>query len=301
MNAIALFVFASVFSFMLSLRKREPSKNIGSFIMGIDERVAVEIAEAKPQQKSTWLSRLEEDAARAGLNVPVRNLLLLAVLGSTAGFTVLFAVTNSLLLGMVGLALGFVLPRQYIRTLKKRRAETFRAQFNGVLSILSSSLRAGSSLEQALQRAAEDAPSPARDELWRAVQTMKLGLPPEDAVLELKKRIDCPEVDVFVVATQILSRTGGNIAEIYDLIGQMVLERKAFRQALRAYTSQGRLSATVVSVLPILVTAFLYLQNPAYFRPLTKSALGRVLLVVCYGLMALGWWVINRMIQISLD
>lgn len=300
MNAAGLFVFVSVLLFILSLRKRVPDDG-GDFIKGTDRETVVEEALAQKKERVSWLARLEEDASKAGIAVPARTLALIAVLGSAAGFTLLTAATGSLVFGLLGLMAGTFLPKQYIGVLKKRRAEAFRGHFGAALSVLSSSLRAGSSLEQALQRGAEDAPSPVREEFARVVQSMKLGLPPEDAVVELRKRVECPEVDVFVVATQILARTGGNMAEIYDLIGQMVSERRAFRQTVRAYTSQARMSASVVSVLPVLVVLFLYLQNPSYFRPLTGSVLGRVIVFCCAGCMVLGWWVIRRMLQVSLD
>jgi len=301
-NAVALFTFSAVLLFMLSLRKREP-KGIEKFVRGINEDQALleSTTVTERRTRTSWLSRLEEDAARAGLTVSTRSLLLLAVLGSAAGFTVLFSLSNSLVFGLAGLVFGAVLPKRYINRLKKRRAEAFQAQFNQALSILSSSLRAGSSLEQALKRVAEDAPSPVREEFKRVVQQIRLGQAPEDAVKELKRRIDCPEVDVFVIATQILARTGGNMAEIYDLLGQMVAERKAFRQAVRSYTAQARVSAYVVSIIPVLVTAAIYLRNPAYFTPMTSSISGRVLLWGCFGMIACGWWVISKMIQVSLD
>ncbi|MGB9866557.1 MAG: type II secretion system F family protein [Bacillota bacterium] len=303
MSGAALFTFASVLFFVLSLRRKQPPA-VEKVIRGEPEKDVVAeagLGAGTRAEKVPWLSRLEEEAAKAGLSVTARTLLLVAVLGSAAGFTALLAVTGSVWFAAAGLVAGAVLPRYYVRALKKRRAEAFAARFDAALSVLSSSLRAGASLGQALERAAADAPAPVTEEFARVVQAMRFGLPPEDAVLELKKRIECPEVDVFIVATQVLSRTGGNIAEVYDLIGQMVSERRALKRALLAHTSQARLSAAVVSAAPIVVTLFLYAQNPAYFRPMTQTATGRAMLAGCYVTIALGWWVMRRMVQALAD
>lgn len=254
-----------------------------------------------PSTGVPFLARLELDARKAGLNIPGRHFLLVALVAGAGAFTAAYALVNSLYLAGAVSLVGVAAPRWWLAQQKRKRAVLFAKHLDGALQIAANSMRAGASLSQALGRVAEDAPDPVGAEFRKVDKAIQLGVVPAEALAAARERVESPELDLVIVATRILSQTGGNLAEIYDSIAQTVRDRRNFGQAVRAYTAQARMSAAVISIMPVVLTLFMRALNPRYFDPLLETVAGKIVAVISASMIAVGWFVIRRMIDIAAE
>ncbi len=119
---------------------------------------------------------------------------------------------------------------------------------------------------QALQFAAEDLGPPLRDELNRTLSDISLGKELEIAFSELGARINDPELTVMLEVLLLLKQSGGNLPEILRRLREMMREREDLRRDIRVYTTQGRWSGYVVSLLPAAFLGLESLLSPAFIR-----------------------------------
>jgi len=240
------------------------------------------------------LGRLEAEARRAGLQVTGPQLLGVILLAGVVAAGVAYTLVPRPGVAAVATLAGLMAPRIWIARARQRRAEAFAQALDGALGIMSSSLRAGVSLAQAIARAAEQAEEPVRTELQRAARAISLGATAAEALASVSKRVASPDWELVVVATNILTRTGGNLAEVFDQIAATIRARRLARKAIQAQTAQIRLTATLVAVIPAFVTLAIRLLNPGYFTPMLSSPAGVVVFAGAFGVIFLGWlWIRN--------
>jgi tight adherence protein B len=103
----------------------------------------------------------------------------------------------------------------------------------------------------------------------------------------------------MVTAILVQKETGGNLAEILDKTANVIRERSRLKGQLQVYTAQGRLTSWILGLLPFIMFVLLTLVNPAYTRILIEDPLGQRLVMVGLALMALGFYVIRRIVDIK--
>jgi len=253
-----------------------------------------------------WAPVSQGHAARHGprrrLPRPSLPWLLAAAAGGTAGYMLgLLVLGDNLLSGIAGLV-GFVLaPGAWQGWQRTRRRRATVLQLERTLSHLSATLRANASIVQALQQVAAETPPPLGDELRLCVDLVRSGHSLEHALLRVRERVEAPEFDLVAVATEISAELGANLAATYDQVNETLRERRNFRGAVEAVTAQGRYGAVVVTLIPFVLLGFLRAVNPGYLTPLLATAGGRILVVVCGGMMLTGWLIISRIVDVKLE
>jgi tight adherence protein B len=183
--------------------------------------------------------------------------------------------------------------------LGEQRSRRFNAQLPAFLQVLASTLRAGLSLAQGVDSLVEDTKPPMNSELRRALAGARLGLPLEDALLEVSQRVASPDFDWTVMAIRIQREVGGNLAEILDTVAHTMVERGRLRREIRTLTAEGRLSAVILGALPILIGLFIFTVNRSYIDQLFHSTPGEVALFGGVLLELFGAWWMYRTIQID--
>lgn len=251
--------------------------------------------------KLPWLGRLEEEALKAGIKTTAYNLLVIALVGGAGIFTATYVILGNWQIAVVASFLGLVAPHWWIQRQKAARTAAFARGLDGALLLAASALRAGASLSQALEKVSKESAEPVATEFRRLDVAIKTGMTPTEAIATLRERVNSPEVNMFIAGSEILFQTGGNLAEVYENISQSIRQHRNFRQAVIAYTAQARMSAVVVSLVPIGVTAFVRMLNPDYFTPMLKSPTGSILFYGAYAAVAMGWVIIQRMINVAMD
>jgi len=244
-----------------------------------------------------WWERFEEELDVARIEMPAINIV---------AATALAALVTVLLIGWgAGLAmlspLGLlVIPAVRLvinRKLRHQRHE-FAEQLADNLQIVASALRAGQSMGGAVSVVVDEAPEPSRSEFRRIVNDERLGVPLEDAVRDVARRMDNRDLEQVALVAIIQRETGGNTAEVLDRVIETVRERGTLRRLMETLTAQGRLSQIVVSVLPFALVGAITLINKAYMKPLFETGTGQLLLLLGAVLSLLGSLFIKRIVDI---
>lgn len=169
---------------------------------------------------------------------------------------------------------GAIAPLLLVKGSKMRRKGKFNDQLGDALGLMSNSLRAGFSLLQTLDSLQQEMPPPLGSEFNRALLEMRYGTPTEEALLNLARRVQSEDMDLIVIAISIQRQVGGNLAEVLDNITHTIKERVRIKGEVRTLTAQGRISGTVIALLPLALTAFLMFINPSYLLTLFDHPLG---------------------------
>ena len=163
--------------------------------------------------------------------------------------------------------------------------------------MLARALRAGHSVAGGMEMLAQSPQEPAATEFSEVSKQQNLGLPLRDAMMQLLDRVPSADLRVLVTAILVQKDTGGNLAEILDRTVFVIRERLRIQGEIQAQTAQGRLTGWILSSLPVVMLLLLNLVNPGYSKVLLTEPIGRKLIYVCVGMIAVGSWVISRIVH----
>jgi tight adherence protein B len=132
------------------------------------------------------------------------------------------------------------------------------------LSMLTGSLRAGYGLLYAISVIEKEMPEPMASEFGRVLKETALGYSLSDALDHLVERVQNDDLELVVTAVHIQSEVGGSLADVLETISRTIRERIQLKGQIRAMTSQQRITGSMLSGLPVVVGAALFLMNPEY-------------------------------------
>ncbi|MCJ7568621.1 MAG: type II secretion system F family protein [Anaerolineales bacterium] len=247
---------------------------------------------------SDLFENLSRDLARADLKLRPVEFIAAIVISMFAFGVIGFILSGSLIFSAVGSLLGAFVPRAYVKRQEKSRLKKFDNQLSDMLNLMVNGLRAGFSTLQAMEAISRELPAPINDEFHRVVQEMQLGIPMEDALDHLLRRINSEDLDLVITAINVQREVGGNLAEILDSISFTIRERVRIKGEIQALTAQGRATAWVISAMPVILTALLFLINREYimqfFNPETRSC--GIPLMILAGIMIVSGFIATQKI-----
>jgi tight adherence protein B len=216
---------------------------------------------------------IARNLARADIKLTVTEFIgtkiLSAVAGAAIGAIIGRASTEAQLISaLVGAVLISFAPDIYVAYAARRRLQSFNNQLGDAINLLANSLRSGYSFLQSMELVSREAPAPMSNEFRRVVQEVGLGLSTEEALANLLKRVPSEDLDLLITAVNIQHEVGGNLAQILDTIGHTIRERVRIKGEIRVLTAQGRISAYVITGLPIALAIFITVINPEYMAPI---------------------------------
>ncbi len=230
---------------------------------------------------------------RAGIDARAGAFVCLDALIGFGSFVLLLD-AKGIVPALLGGAIATVAPWIVLHVLALRRSRAFERQLPEILDTLAASLRAGHGFDHGLKSVASDVGEPAGREFKRVVAEVHLGRSLEDALAELGRRIRSADFQFVLDAIAIQRQVGGSLAELFELVAQTVRSREQFRRNLRAITGQVRISANVLTGLPIVAAVLLTLLNPDYMSPLWHSSSGHILAIVALSMILCGSFVLRR-------
>src|SRR5262245_798093 len=242
-------------------------------------------AEAKPLAKLDAVvakgkqgSQIARDLARADLKLTVTEFIgikiLAAVLGVALGGFIGRASSQAMIASALvgGVLLSFA-PNIYVGFAAKRRIKAFNNQLGDGITLMANSLRSGYSFLQSMDLVSREAPAPMSNEFRRVVQEIGLGLSTDDALGNLLLLVPAVALDLLLTAVNIQHEVGGNLAQILETIGHTIRERVRIKGEIQVLTAQGRISAYVITGLPIVLAILITVINPEYMSPMFKFGL----------------------------
>lgn len=240
--------------------------------------------------------------------------------GGQAGFLattglaclVLFALAHALLhspLAALALgSLGFLVPYSRLVQRQQKRRQLVEVQFKEVLTSIAGSLRAGASLQTAIERAladtrrifAQEREAPIVEELEELVGRLHLGVPVDAALAGWRDHLGTDDAADFVSATVAVKERGGNLAEVMGSVAETIAWKIVARAQIRAMTTEKRNEANLLIAAPVAVLIVLSLTSPTYLAPLLTTTIGQALVLLGFLLDILAF-LVTRKILASVD
>lgn len=211
---------------------------------------------------------------------------------------ILAAITGTLMLVLVGVAISPFAGKAFLRWRINRRTKAFEAQFPEALDLISSSLSAGHTFLRAIQLMCEESPPPISEEFARVVSETQLGGSLVDALDRMSTRLDIRDVDWVVQAIRIQQSIGGRLADLLQTLAEFIRAREEVRREVLVLTAEGRISAWILGGLPIALFVAVQVGNPGYMKPMLQGW-GWVWLGLTAASVAIGVSIILRMVKID--
>lgn len=209
------------------------------------------------------------------------------------------ALTDSLPLAAVTLALLAVLPRYVYRALREKRLKHFIAQLPDALMALSSSLRAGGSLAVSLEKLVDEQRPPLSQEFELFLREQRLGVDFDTALEHMAQRIIHPDFQLVAAGMRISREVGGNLAGILETQADILRSKAMMEGKIRSLTAQGKLQGLVMTVLPLFLAAVLYFMEPDAMSLMFTTRTGWLVLGVIVVMESLGYLAIRKITTID--
>jgi tight adherence protein B len=291
----ALLIGLAVFVFLLPrLRRGGLRRRVGEFTASVVvERPVVEgattsrslLALERLLERTRWWGDFKANVEIAGIDHSAVELVASCAVSTIAVAAVAGFAFGTVVISLLVLVFGPVLLASIVkRQLRKQRTQ-FAEQLPSHLQEIASTMRAGHSLVAGISSMAESATEPSHSEWARVIADEQLGMPLEEAMRPLAKRMDSEDIGQVALVAALHTRTGGNMAEVLERVADSVRERAELRRELQALTAQARLSRYVVTSLPVVVAGAIALINPHYIAPLFHTTVGVVLVFIAGALL----------------
>ena len=323
---VLILIFASVFlaaeatvSWMRSRSgsQRAVNKRLKLMESGLDREVVLSQLRRTRDSSFDFLPfglsglgrRFERILQSSGIVMPPRNIIFLMLAGSglifavtlfgatLGGYSVTIGITQ--LAAVFSLALGIGAPLVVLTRLSDRRRAKMQQQFPVALDVFVRGLRAGHPVSAALDLLTTEMQDPIGSEFGIVVDEVNYGVDLRDSLQNMANRWDMDDMQMFVVSLSIQSETGGNLAEILENLSGVIRERASMMMKVRALSSEGRMTAWILTALPILSFVGLFLSRPSFYLDVATDPafiIGFSMLVILY---FVGFFTIRRLIDLK--
>lgn len=214
------------------------------------------------------------------------------LLTTTAPFPVppvAFAVTASV---------GFMLPEVFRKRKIARRRKLFNTQLVDAMNTMANGLKSGFSFSQSMQHMARKTPDPCGVEFRTVLHEIELGVNQSRALHNMVKRLADRDLELMVMAVDLCMQVGGNLPTAFEQIISAIRERNHIEQKVNALTSQGRMQATIVGLIPFALGIIVHTINPELIKPIYSSLIGWTMIAVVITLDVIGYFSIRKIVSI---
>ncbi|HXH13863.1 MAG TPA: type II secretion system F family protein [Alphaproteobacteria bacterium] len=205
---------------------------------------------------------------------------------------------QNMVLQVIGAGLCGFMPFLYAFYKKQQRLQKFLRQLPEALDLIARALRAGHTFQVGLKMVGEEFPDPLGTEFDKTLAEINFGAGIPEALKNLARRVDCPDLHFFVVAILIQRETGGNLAEIAENIAHLIRKRFELQDRVRALAAEGKLSAIIMFVLPFFLALAISVLNPKYLSVLFTDPIGKGMVGIAAVIMVIGAIAVKKMIHI---
>jgi tight adherence protein B len=248
--------------------------------------------------KITRIRELDRLLEQANTTLPVGFFILLSLLLAAAVFVGASIIRMNLSVTIICAPLSASLPFFYLLFLKQKRMAKFQEQLPDALDLIARALRAGHAFSGGLKMVVEEFGDPIGSEFEKTLDEINFGVGVEQAMKNLAHRVDCQDLQFFVVSVIVQRETGGNLSEILEKIASLVRERFKLYGKIRTLAAEGKLSAGVLVALPPLLALYMTIASPSYIELLIQDPIGITMVCFAAVMMLAGVIVMKRLITI---
>jgi tight adherence protein B len=250
-------------------------------------------------QKVPRMRGLDRIILQSGLNWTVSKVLLASlVLGALTWAAMMLAARQPLFVGLVAGVFVGAGPLTYVYYMKGKRMAKLEQQLPDALDLMVRALRAGHAFSSALKMAGEEMAQPLAGEFATVHDEVNFGVSLEQALTHLSERVPLTDLRYFVVAVLIQRESGGNLTEILTNLSRLIRERLKLMSKVRVLSSEGRMSAWVLCLMPFFLAGIMNLTNPGFMSPLWKDPIGITIVKYMLTLMLIGVFIMRKIIKV---
>ena len=245
------------------------------------------------------INAIRTNLSKAAILMRPEEYIGLTLLTGVGFYALLLVITDSIILGLIGGAIGLAIPGMLVNSKKRKRSAAMTDELPEALNIISSGLRAGFSFPQALSIVNREMEGPLQEEFSRVLKENRLGKPMDEALNDFLDRIENEDIELLVTALLIQRQVGGNLAEVLDSISHTIRERVRIKGEIKTLTAEGRLSAIILSLLPVAVALLISIMNTEYIMTLIREPIGIAMIVGAVILQVIGVFIIRKIVAID--
>jgi tight adherence protein B len=241
---------------------------------------------------------LDRLLVQSGLQIKLATFLGISLACAVAGYIAAnFLVLPLIVIIATGIFAG-CLPYFYLLYRKDKRLKRFDEQLPDALDLIGRGIRAGNSLPATLKMIGDEMADPVAGEFRIAFDEVNYGFSMQDALTNLTTRVPSSDLKYFVVAVIIQRETGGNLAELLDNIAALIRSRHKLYGSIRVLSAEGKLSAWILTLLPISVALLINIINPKFMQVLWTDNTGIKMIIGVVIMMIIGIFWMRKIIKI---
>lgn len=245
------------------------------------------------------MERLAIRIEQAGMEVPAYRVVLLGVALAAALGVAAWIIVRHPFAAVFCAVIGYAAPLVYINRQRAKRIATIEEQLPDAVDVIKRALRAGHPFSDSINMVAQEMEGPVAREFGLTFADINYGSDQRNALLGLVERVPSMTITAMVTAVLIQKESGGNLAEILDKISKLIRARFRFYRKVRTLSAEGRLSAWVLGMVPLVLFAVIWLTTPDYLPTLLEEPIGRKLIMAACVMMFIGTFWISKIIKIE--
>jgi tight adherence protein B len=246
----------------------------------------------------SWLADL---VIRSGVVVQPRRWAVVVVGVALAGGAAAFFFAHNVFMAIgAAVVLGVGGPIGYLNFLAGRRSKALSLQLPNALEVMVRSLEAGHPIPTSISLVGRELPDPIGSEFGMASDEIAYGATLEQAVGRIADRCRQQDVDLFAASIRLQEKSGGNLTGLLKMLAHTVRERHKMRLKIKAASSEGRVSAYILTGAPIVCFLFINMAQPHYYADVLHTRFVQIGLGLLVTLLVIGNLVMQRMIDMRI-
>jgi len=245
-----------------------------------------------------FMEILKTRIAQADLNWSVGRVTISMALAGAIVFLILVRYLG-FWAALAGAVLAALAPYSYILHLRNKRFRKFSENFPDVLDSLARALRAGYPLSASMDMIAAETVAPVSTEMRKTSAEANLGVGWNRALENLGQRVPLLEVNLFISAVQLHSRTGGKLSDVMSNLAENMRESIALHGEIRSLAAHGKLTGLILTILPIVIALMMMYVSPGYMEVLYNHPYGKNLITAAVVCLILAHFAIRKIVDIK--
>lgn len=240
---------------------------------------------------------IPRDLRLVGISQPAGRLVMLSL-----ALTVLLTLAASRLVPLVfalpvAVMAFMVVPALMLRMKAMRRLDAMTRQLPDALDLMARGLRVGHPLNTTMASVAREMADPIASEFGVMVDQIAYGDELIDAFRDLADRADTEDTRFLAVSVAIQHGTGGDLARMLSTLSRVIRDRLTMRRKIKAISAEGRLSALILSLIPVIIVVLMTVLVPSYYGDISGDPLFRPTAIFVVVLVVANAIAMNRLVN----
>jgi len=249
--------------------------------------------------KDTFTSTASSNMGDMFLHIDPNRLFFFNIVAIVVLPILVWLITRDIPAMLAMLVMVMLLPSIFYKSMRKKRLQRFEQQLPDALAMVSGAMRAGASLNIALESLVKEQPAPISQEFELLLKEQRLGVDFELSLKNMEERIPIPDFSMLVTALRINREVGGNLAETMESLGETLRRKATMEGKIESLTAQGKLQGIVMTGLPILLGVLLNFIEPEAMSKLWTTTVGYIVLMIIIVMEIMGFLMIKKITSID--